>query len=863
MKDQRAKLTIIQEGETSLAIEFSWPGLVESIVRDTIPILPNWGAKTFFRFSKLLDQLVFVHISKKQVRTKDFSSIFKNIGMSIWTDLFKKSDPISNALLQFDAKARGDGLLASNSQLILSIETDISFIPWELFLIPNNNNENDPSWDPEWFEKPICMRYNVLRVFHSCVTQNISEKTGERNRVLLLLGLPTPEERPSLSDDEEKAIQPIEGYTEVWKKLMRVITHLTSKGTHIDYEFSESVAENKIRGWADKDKYDLILFIGAFKEKEGVENLGRMVLSSDKEPYELDVAYIESGNHHEPIIFLDGCKTDSVEYKGVSQDIDAKKSAAYKVLEKGACAFIGTIQNIEPIVAARFATVFLNSVFISGMPLSKAMFEARLNSYRYFEEERHKISCLFFNLQTSKGYEETLINSFRYGYERKSLTLIYPKVVDHYFEGFRKDIYPSNAPIVLKPKPTFSAVVNYMLGEDNLVKTEYKLTTPYIADIPILSAAKLIEENRDDEEKRLAILGGLFRLNRELSDGFLYYRNDTIDRALFYHPYYLATVTTLALNYFVSIKHADRLSRKGIRRTSSYETVLDFALGCIKTDDYEKFDAFILAGPYETIFNEALLKKFRKTEDQDEKQVFIGKDVYTKKEINIVRIDLSKYLFRILKDQEDFYLINDLPASVLVARYADIINNQYIYQDVLIKWKKWRSGILQSNQELLDKQDVIVDWTSGDQRSVIDFSKFTEAALGKYLQLSSLREDDFFEIASDNNIISHEIKNEKEHALQWVSNKIKKAISELKTKQVKMGKEARALLSVPGNEKLSDKINDDATQIDEIIAQYVKFKAKFINRIGLAQTLLQINQAMKELNDEIPELDIDKGVENA
>lgn len=850
MADEKGYLTILLNQKTGLtSFVFHWECLKEPEIKD-LPTPISWIKHYVDHFRNSLNELIFEDVKNKMLRGTGLEQRLIALGYDVW-EIFPGD--LQKALRQFDKKARGNGILASKSRLVLIIRTNIFFVPWELCVAPKQTKEESPAGDPAWFNRSWGFKYHVVLI-HASVPppQDISNRTEvlerERNRVLLVRELPSPYDR-------EYADILCKEYGDIVNKLETLIKNLKDRGIEIDDEgYRDRFELAQKLGGRGNQRYDMILFMGGFVEKKGLDELGQMQVIRMKKPLLMDVAEIKVDQHLKPVVFLDACKTCDVSYSSVEEYIECGTTVAGRFIRDGACAFIGTLQKVEPEVAALFALEFLNSVYNYGSSLAKAMHDARRKTYQFFSEARLKSRSSFFRLCGRRGEEELVTDSFRFGFKRSSLKLIYyPEASGEYFNQFNIDIYPSSIPgVELVGKVSFSEVE----------KAIPRVKDPFIADVPTISAARMMSESKKtDKDNPLIIVGSLLRVRRDLSTSFLYYIEDEsldfLKNSLLEHPGDTSMVTIMALMYFQQLGLVDRFLAPGRRKAQAYSSIFEFAKECIESGHTRFLFPFVLASGYETEFAEFLEEEIDKgkivVEKRGEVKTILKVKAKRGKEIKLVRVDLNRFFFHLSSCRS----MQSVPAQVLIARKKDYDENYHLYREVVTKWENWRRNLLQYT-DIARSQDVIVSFTDADKQAIIAFIELVAKEIGRaYVRIGPLTKEDFYIIRPWG-----EMGEDFEFSQPFgeLKNKCKETLGELYAGLEKLEHvrdltegEAKTLLTI--NRAESKKMGQEISTITNIMDEYNTKGQHLKNLIDEVSDFHQLQRTLQEIQELVKEFE--------
>jgi pyrimidine deaminase RibD-like protein len=601
----------------------------------------------------------------------------RGIGYHIWS-LFPAN--IQSALAKFDSYAER-ALSRSKSSLRLVIVTDILSIPWELCITKREgvSYEDLLHW---------CTRYEVATEIYGISGLNEATKDKERNKVALIL-------KPFKESDEEKLLQKYKekSFTREYNRLLESIKEIEGKGgVNITlHECPRSLDElDEIQDTLTDGKHDLVLYLGSYDAKEGIALYDPMT----ERPKYFSIKNIGTKGQPEKALFLDACST-AARLHGAKGNIEDE--IPRRLLEKGICAYIGTIQRIHPTVAAVFARFFLKSLFLRGTSLSAAIRYAINSSEDYFRnqspEQRYRVQSCSFSLYGRNN--EILLNSFRY--RRHEVTLMFPAMVEPYFEGFPWDIFLSSVPsVVLDSKVNLGDIAG-AIGSAN---------DPFVADMSILDAAKLISENRGKPGKELVIIGGLFRLRPDGDDAALYLSGDPLKHGYLSCESPLSFVTAMALTYFRFNDEQvyNRLKHRSSCRRTGYTDICDNALTSVEDKDYD-LAPFVLATTYKARFDRELAKKGI--------------------EHKFTRISLCSTFLETLQ-RLNYAKLHHPVAEVLVARRQHVENDRNLYREVFARWTDWKRD---NENKFPSSHELILSLSGDDVQSTVAITKFVSEQL--------------------------------------------------------------------------------------------------------------------------------------
>lgn len=733
------------------------------------------------------------------------SNQLKSIGENIF-DLFPKE--IKESLRAFDHFA-DECEKQSTSPLLLIIHTDILEIPWELSITPRAiiNSENQKNW---------FLKYMVgTKIMGPSQPRDID--TNEKKKIALVVK-PFGTLDDKIFDKEFNSTE----FKREMNNLKNTIKELTTSEKIeiklIEWPFKDGSSRN-LKNLIRAGNYDLILWLGFF------DTINKSLIYQDPNTNNLcalDINEIEIDGHKEKILFLDACCTGICHNK-----IKGKKVKRYEFdsitpesfIEKGSPAYIGTIQKVNPTVALVFANNFLEAVFYNGFSLAMAMYMSRNKTYSYFDvlkdDFNKSLTCSFSLYSRNKPI---LFNSYRY--RRDELVMIYPLIIKDYFSGFNKTIFPTSLPgIKLEKKNSFNDVINEIKTTEN----------PFIADVSILDASRLINEFRNDPDKQLVIIGSLFRLNPEYEDAVLYnFKENNVDDILYTNDP-LSTVTVMAKTYFKNINNDtyNRFSQNKINKGSiGYDRIFNTFKKEIEEGNWNT-EPFVLASGCRKRFDEFLNNQ--------------------KKNNLLNPINLYKNFLEIIKNDEnysDYKLIKNLPAEVLITRKKDIENDKKLFTEIYSRWSRW---LVENKSSLPKTQDLVCNFDNDDVATIINYVSFVVDNLdGMDGEIKrSLKEDDFRLVEKWSNTLDKNltpIRNECYSLIDYIKknnlSRLKKEYDEIKLKIE--GLEAKDIEIIP-----EEKIDID---VKKLLYEELEYKIKdFEKKINDSQSRNELNTIKKEL----------------
>jgi len=739
----------------------------------------------------------------------------EDVGRLIWK-LFPV--PIQVCLGKFDLYALE---VSSISPISLIIRADILDIPWDLCVtecpteLQNKVSEEiNKSKRKKWFESNWFLKYRTSVELFGNYKKNESENRKREKKNLLLIAKTCKE----LNNNECK------DFENEYKKLIELKEKLENKeriNIHI-HEAPNSVHELKEleRDFKEWD-YDLVVYLGPYKHKKYKNDTEGMKVDNPitKDPEFIKPEIINMKN--QPLVFLDACCTAKSRFTSKKNDSDFSIDLMKYFISSGASAYIGTIQEIETITATVFAERLLNSIFNRASSLSKAMYDARVETYNYFsgsnmpDKEMFLAECCSFLLCGHS--DEILLDSFRY--RRTELSFIYPKVAEHYFSGFNEYIYPTSIPgIEVCQEPNVEKVIERI---DDIAK-------PFVADVSIMQAAKLISKYKGKKEEELVIIGGLFRLKKEVNDcSFYYSKNKPLkDYKIFYQEDHLSTVTIMALTYLLDKGFYENFKKKSSQKEMLYEQIYRNKINSIEEGNYD-IDPFVLAAEYKSCFDKYIRE--RGIEDK------------------FISVFLYKYFLNMIEEKYDNYtFFENLPAEVLITRREDVFRDNKLYIDIFSQWGKWKE---EKENTFLESQEIIFSFDEKDINTIINFTKFVYCELDGFFSEKEkpLERNDFYVVHSwEEN--EKELKESREKYLKVIYRykryhgyKLNKKLEDTR-KQYKEAEKANKI--GPGLEK---KLNKD----EENIVKLENFYSKYSDKINFTKTNKQIEKIRYELKEEL------------
>jgi|GEM_PF-4497009 len=633
-----------------------------------------------------LDKGAIEHI-KRHLKSGIYSrDKLEDIGRLIWKLL---PHEIKTSLVYFDLYAFE---ISKINLLPVIIRTDFLEIPWELCTTQHDtilyhrgrSKEKNKWFSYNWYKKYLTS-YEIIGSSDPAV------KVKEKDKKKVLLIAKTCKELDSLEGDFANEYSNLLELKKILEKEHKTQIHLCEMPKTVKdmKHFSEALS---------RGNFDLILYLGPYKHKDKNDKREGIVVQNPTldEPEYFDVRKdISVKGQSQPLIFLDSCNTTLNESEAEETTYDLSYSFANHFLLEGASAYIGTIQKIEVITATVFARNLLYFIFNRCFSLSRAMHDAKIKTIEYFEKKKKEIFCIeccSFSLYGQNN--NILLSSFKY--RRDRLTLVYPKLIGQYFSGFNKTIYQNSIPgIKLSKEDDFP----------NVIKKISNIATPFIADLPILEATKLISNYEGNEKNEIVIIGGLFRLKPETDDCSLYYSEDIRNCRYFFHAGFLSTVTIMALAYFLDTGYYDLFRHKSKQRKEEYENIYNNMLNCLKEGKI-KVEPFLLAAKSKRDFD-AFLREKNFTQIQS--------------------IPLYKYFKIMINTKYKEYIFSkNLSAEVLVAKKKDITRDDKLFRELFTQWRNWEK---QMKDRFPEEQEIIFSFDEKDVETIINFTKFVNDKL--------------------------------------------------------------------------------------------------------------------------------------
>jgi len=604
------------------------------------------------------------------------------IGAQIWR-LFPPK--IQEQLLQFDVFAQQINE-RSTSVLPLMIHTDYLSVPWELCITRRDKRKDRVPWYKRFLV--ATQVYGLSRV------DETPSRKEERKKVAVVLtpfNLPTEEEELSNEYDS----------------FLKLIQHL-----RVDYGIDISLYERpkkdddlyNIESVLRKGTQDLLIYIGGHStDKDRLPIYNPLT----EKPEYFEIRNINADSPEKRAVFLDACSTA---IRKRENDFVCEEPERFLTRST---AYIGTIGDIPATTGIAFARALLRSLFTKGASLAEAFYEARNETFmylgeRYPHDEGYKTYCPMFALYGRN--DDILLNSFRF--PRESVDFLYPQMIEPFISRFRGPIYPSSLPVLrLRKKETLEEVVDSIEHADGR----------FIADLSITHATQLIALCRGNPEKELLIIGGIFRLLPTPSDSTLYIFGDLAEYSFFYSPDSLATVSIMAISYFLEQGSVgEKFISEGGHRKMKYREIYDNACNAVRIGT--RLEPFILIGSYRQRFEEIL-----KEHDYGDK---------------LKKIPLySKFLSVLQSEYPEFAFSHNLPAEVLVTRRKDVEQDDMMYREIFTKWIHWAK---RDKEVILPTQEVFIALTEEDKKSLLKFSGFVSKVLRDKLRVNyALTADDF------------------------------------------------------------------------------------------------------------------------
>ncbi len=622
------------------------------------------------------------------------------IGYNIW-DLFPRN--IQQSLEKFDTFA-DENFAKTKTPLNLIIFTDYLTIPWELCITRRKDLTVEQGLN--WFKKFIIGN-------EICDISNLREKAQppkDRFKAALIL-------KPFKEDNDTEFFSKYneEAFWTEYESLKKLISEIEKKK---DVEISVHECPKKVPDLVKimdalaRAKHDLVLYLGSYNKRQGIV----LYNPATKQPKYFSLKKVGSGSNVRQAIFLDACQTGIEAYKQKAK-ITAFSKNPSRFLKQGTSAFIGTIQEIQPTVAVVFAKYFLKSLFLKDSSLAKSIYDARIESTNHFKndlkDDLYEAQAGSFSLYGQNT--DILLNSFRRS--REKMVMVFPSMIEDYFKGFLRDIFPSSIPgVIYDKKDSFQDVEKEIL----------QLEKPFIADLPIVQATNLIFKNKGDPEKELVIIGGLFRLKPSFDDCSLYMSKDCPEKSYFLCADPNSFVTIMGLSYLMYTlpKRKRRVfEHKSSCRKMPYDAIYENMMNMLDSKDYCT-EPFLLASNYKKLFDDEL----------ESKKLGIFKKVS-------LFPNFLKTLKTFYPETEPY---DNIPAEVLVTRKKDLDKDRRLYEEVFSSWMAYS----QSQEEkgaFLQSQDAIIHFTEEDIEMSIALTTFVlEKLNNSFVEISGkLSREDF------------------------------------------------------------------------------------------------------------------------
>jgi hypothetical protein len=799
---------------------------------DKIDFVFYWRGFTPVK-SHPIDQKIISEIHKQVYNGIYLDEQLKYVGDLMW-QLFPQE--IQMVLKEFDLDAMSL-YKRSESTLPIIIYTDVLDIPWELCITLHGKKQEIKKsyrelYDKDWLTCNWFKKYLVATQIIGVPKCMYEEVDKEREKVLLVVN--TSKEFDDLGFLE---MHENKDFKEEYAKLTSLIDKLTcKKGVSIELCKCPSKPEDKFKLY-NKLKhcdYDLVLYLGSYKHKtkENDEEGIPVYDPQEKRLDYFDVREINITGEAQPLIFLDACRTSIQIAENEVEESDNKVkrfNLSYNLpkhfLDGRASAYIGTFQWIEPVVATAFAKNFLHSVYMRGYDLSRAMYDARIKTGKYFKEKfdetgkvfynRFCVECSSFSLYGSN--EGILVNPFRR--KRDKLRILYPKMIGQYFTGFKDEIYSSSIPeISIEEKDDLEEVAQEIETSD----------TQFLADLSILHATELIHKYRDDKDKKLVIVGALFRLKRGADDCSLYFIKDKkLDKCRFLdHPDHLSAVSVMALSYLRKFEHFEK---KGRRKVTEYKNIYSNVMNSLKDND-DEIEPFVLATVYKEKFDREIKEKGWDTKFETISLYDNFRDI----------IKGTKYEFS-----------GDIPAEILVTRRKDIGQDKELFKEVFTTWAAWKKWEETGGVEdkFLSTQNVIYFFDEEDREATKKFSEFVCNELSGVLpdDVKPLKNEDFLPIRPwiEN---WEEFCDKQKKCLDLLVGYYKKEIEPLEQKSDSI-KEKIETDELDG--KLTEHIKEQLRDIELKIAKRQEKYDRFKKEIKRSMTLDELNSIYDKIKKEV------------
>jgi hypothetical protein len=361
----------------------------------------------------------------------------------------------------------------------------------------------------------------------------------------------------------------------------------------------------------------------------------------------------------------------------------------------------------------------LNAVAIGERSVLSAARAARQACAGALKEPRHYVSLKLITVETINTQLRNTLRPFVRGHEPDQLCILAPTVSRRYFAELAERAIPAGVDVHL------AAGIDTLQNVVDATRAHLKdSSTPFLADLPILAAAKLISETRSSADDALAIVDGTFRLTRTQREAYLYYHPDRVDECGVRCEYALSTPSVWALLYLLLeySEKGQRFLEPPICEELPYRFVQEKIRLCAGAGQFGTLDASVVAGDAARELEEYLASVAVRTSD-----VSAWKRVITFRrganDVSVTAVDLSGFFFAMAGARECAWAdIDFLPASVVVARRRDLEASRYLYNEVLSMWQVWKAGVLRHDLEReAVPQDVILSWTEMETSSVLRF----------------------------------------------------------------------------------------------------------------------------------------------
>lgn len=705
----------------------------------------EWSTNVRKHYTKRLEDLFDYAFDHDKHRADEVSDILVSIGSDVW-DLFPSD--IQSALRRFDRMALDEEMQESGSCPVLIIKANVDCVPWDLCVIPSRYGARS-RLDRAWYTRPVCFRFQTA-IAHMGAPEPLEAPGSGRERILLLRELPTPEEAERHGNVDAR-------YPDILQELDRLVQRLRGDGIQVDEDYagnSNYKLLDKLKG-RHAYQYDMIVFAGHYAQTGREDAFGKMeVRKIAGRDSRVNVSDIHPESHPMPALFLNACRTDhpvsertildaSVPALDRDQRIACAKSLPGFFISRGASAFVGTRHLVEPDVSAYFTTKFLEAVFVRGLSLIRAVYDARQSvSNEFSSSEFKKIESALFTLHGNGVDLNPLINSFRFGPLEQPLRFIFTPVVEPYFE-------PVGRTLLLDGSPDFRRDI--VSDFDEAMRTSANARDLFIADMPLLSAAKLVSDSREnDAPDRFKVVGSLFRVGPGSTDAYLYYLDDKahLQDAFFFHSGYLSQVTAFAMSYWKKIGLLQHFS--SVHRTSSYRQILDANLRFLTQQHLKHLHPFVLAGEYAQHFNQYLedalaredMELAGETTTQKTYRIRDGQGAVK----HLVRVNLSDFFFGLCRASKAYGNLEFVPAEALLTRTSSYQSKSHVYREFFTRWTSWKRHHCGARQSQLG-EGLVLDFKEQDREAMQLFTAFVRTELPGYVDGAELRTEDFLAIA--------------------------------------------------------------------------------------------------------------------